>query len=87
MKNINITFKELADEFNHNAQILYKLSQEPFSDEMAQIMSMATTLTSDCQAMIELCLVAESKLTASQERDGLADQDGGQGQSEAIKEP
>ena len=58
MKKINITFQELAAEFNHNAQILYKLSQEPISDDMAEIVSMATSLTSDCQAMIELCLVA-----------------------------
>ncbi|MDR2387125.1 MAG: hypothetical protein LBE80_06005 [Deltaproteobacteria bacterium] len=87
MKSINITFKELADEFNNNAQILYKLSREPFSQDMAKIMSMATTLTSDCQAMIELCLVAESKILANQEGQRLAEAEGAPGQRDSGEKP
>jgi hypothetical protein len=64
MKKLNITFRELADEFNHNAEILYKLSQESIPDDMAKIVDMATSLTTECQAMIELCLVAESRVSS-----------------------
>ncbi|MDR2366771.1 MAG: hypothetical protein LBF58_01465 [Deltaproteobacteria bacterium] len=74
MKKINLTFQELAAEFNHNAQILYKLSQESFPDDMAEIVSMATSLTTDCQAMIELCLIAESRLSGRDRGDGSQDQ-------------